>query len=425
MLFGDGDETMIKPQALKQGARWLPRTIAIILVVLIFIGNLRLYSPVEMPAKLDAVAAHLHYARAELDRGLALDMQRLFPEGYFFSYILYGLTWVNVAQQLEAGSPQHHEALAEARWALKAVNSPAGRSPFSSSLVPAYGGFYVGWSNYLRAGIVRAQTQPNSDEVSALLDTCDQITKALDETDGPFLASYPGQTWPVDTYPAMVSVAVCEHVKPGRYRSVVGDWLDEVDQTIDQDFGLVAHRTEPYIEHPRATSQTLIVRFLAELDQERAKATYRQFKKTFVTSRLGLPGIREHPRGIAAGGDIDSGPLFFGISASASVVAIASAQANGDPKLASALRQTVESIGLPLSLPGGRRYALGVLPLGDLFVIWAATSATWLDDADSSVLVVADSVPIWWRWPTHLLSFLALLIVWIKVWPKSPRRDGA
>jgi hypothetical protein len=42
-------------------------------------------------------------------------MQEPFPEGYFFSYALYGLTWVDVG--MRDGAPRDR-ALAEARWAL-------------------------------------------------------------------------------------------------------------------------------------------------------------------------------------------------------------------------------------------------------------------------------------------------------------------
>ena len=103
----------------------------------------------------------------------------------------------------------------------------------------------------------------------------------------------------------MVSVATCEAKQPDD-GSIIDAWLDEVDTTIDPTFGLVAHRTEPYKEHPRATSQTLIARFLADLDPERAQVTYERFRDQFLTSRLGIPAIKEHPPGVDAGGDVDS-----------------------------------------------------------------------------------------------------------------------
>jgi hypothetical protein len=38
----------------------------------------------------------LRFQRDSLERGSAEEMQRLFPEGYPFSYLLYGLTWIQV-----------------------------------------------------------------------------------------------------------------------------------------------------------------------------------------------------------------------------------------------------------------------------------------------------------------------------------------
>ncbi len=65
---------------------------------------------------------------------------------------------------------------------------------------------------------------------------------------------------------------------------------------------------------------------------------------------LAIPGVREYPRGINGSGDIDSGPLFFGISLSASTVTLGAALQRyvADPVLAqkhgAAGRDRVESL---------------------------------------------------------------------------------
>jgi hypothetical protein len=111
--------------------------------------------------------------------------------------------------------------------------------------------------------------------------------------------------------------------------------------------------------------------FLPEIDAEWATVHYRAFRNRYVSSLLGVPGVREYPSGVYGVGDVDSGPLIFGLSASASVVSIAAASANGDEELASELSRGAEMCGLPVSWAGRKRYALGVAPVGDAFLVWA------------------------------------------------------
>jgi hypothetical protein len=382
--------------------------------------NLRLYTPTSQVSTHDEVDHHLRFLRGELDRGLGDEMQRLFPEGYFFSYVLYGLSWVNVALLDPDDAELKEKALREARHALAELDTPAGRAPFSAALDLPYGAFYVGWSNYLRAGLVLLDSGPTSTELAELQQGCDDIVATLKRSASPFLASYPGQSWPVDMYPAMLSVKVCGSEFGAGYDAALADWLDEVDATVDPGFGLVAHRTEPFVEHPRATSQTLIQRFLTELDPERAAVSYERFQQHFVTHRLGMPALREHPQGIDAGGDVDSGPLVLGTSASATVVAIATAQTNNDDRLASALKQELATFGVPVRLPGGTRYALGALPIGDLFAVWARTSHGWLDTPSGPA--PSSGVVWWWRVPTHLLSVAGVFALWFVLWPGARGR---
>ena len=85
--------------------------------------------------------------------------------------------------------------------------------------------------------------------------------------------------------------------------------------------------------------------------------------------------MRKYPRGSEGSGDVDSGPLVLGVSASASAstVALAAARIVGDAELASDLDREAELLGLPTRWGGERRYRLGLLPVGDAFLAWART----------------------------------------------------
>jgi hypothetical protein len=129
--------------------RFISRFIAAVLVALLLILNLRFYLPSSAdyaPDRLGPdVVSQLNFIGAALRDGAGQRMQRLFPEGFFFSHALYGLAWVDAGMRRPAQDELRAQALAEARWALAQLDTPAGRAPFSPTLDPPLGVFYVGW----------------------------------------------------------------------------------------------------------------------------------------------------------------------------------------------------------------------------------------------------------------------------------------
>jgi hypothetical protein len=99
----------------------------------------------------------------------------------------------------------------------------------------------------------------------------------------------------------------------------------------------------------------VIARFLVEVDPHLGRAQYRRFRELFVAAPFGLPGVREYPRGSRGGGDVDSGPLVAGLSASASTVTLGAARVHGDHRLAGALTNAIEFLGVPLGWRGQKR----------------------------------------------------------------------
>jgi hypothetical protein len=383
----------------------------------LLVANVRLYTPtLPPPGRVPPdVIAQLHYLKGELEQGAAADMQRLFPEGYFFSYVLYGLTWVNVGLQSEDDSAEQQQALTEARWAYAAIDSEAGRSVFSPSLDPPYGMFYVGWSNYLLAGILLLQEPEQQDtaELIAFERNSQQIAQAIENSTTPFVPSYPMQAWPVDTFPAVVSLRAHTQLVDGRYEPLIADWLGQVNSLLDEETSLTPHRTDyltgEMLDGARGTSQVLILRFLAELDPADAQTKYQRFRRDYIALRLGIPTVQEYPPGRSGYGDIDSGPLITGASMSATAVGLGTARVMGDEEVAMAMAHAGEALGFPLHIGREKRYAFGLLPIGDLFVVWSRSSVPWLEPLPAATY--APLVPWWWRLPFHAISLLLALVL--------------
>lgn len=380
--------------------------------------NVRLYYSAYHPERQD-IPAQLAFLRGALQAGAAHEMQRYFPEGYFFSYALYGLAWANWGLAHPQDRPQ---ALAEARWALAALDAPAGRAVFSPNLDPPYGVFYAGWRSLLHGAALQLQPADQRDpaDIERFQTDCAALAQAFDASPSPFLMAYPGQSWPVDSVVALAALRLHDRLFPPRHAATISRWLALAQARLDPATGLLPHRARPddgmMIEDAHATSQSLIAVFLPQIAPAWGAEQYAAFRRQFVTVLLGLPGVLEYSAGAAGVGDVDSGPLIFGVSLSASVVTAAAAQANGDRALADALLDVGEALGMPVHVGGVKRYALGVLPIGDAFLAWAKSVPPAGDPPPASqTATIAEG----WRLSIHLISALVVLLFGLPVWRRA------
>ena len=377
--------------------RLLRVAVALAIVVGALIAAVRLVAPADDPA---SVRRQLAFLRSELASGAAEDAQHLFPEGYFFSYALYGLSQVD----LGLGEPPSERAdeLREARWALAALDSPAGRAPFDEGLTPAYGVFYRGWTNWLRGGVLSLQEARDPAEAARFERDSADLAAAFQQSASPFLPAYPGQAWPVDSTVAIASLRLHDKLVGPRHAALTDRWVAAAKQRLDPGTGLLPHRADPAtgapIEVARGTSQSMIQRFLVDIDTAFAAQQYTVFREWF---RPFGPAVREFPAGVSGAGDVDSGPLLLGISLSATAVTMGAARVQGDDRLAGALAGLAEVTGVPVDTPGTRRYAFGVLPIGDAFVAWSKTARPWVSAAPAG-----PPPDLAWWWPLPILTVL-------------------
>lgn len=73
----------------------------------------------------------------------------------------------------------------------------------------------------------------------------------------------------------------------------------------------------------------------------------------------GFDGVREYPAGVRGWGDIDSGPVLFGVGVSATGFALAGARLHGDEASWRRSWRTATLFGLPIPARGGRWYLTG------------------------------------------------------------------
>lgn len=410
--------------------RRIAQFFALLCTIPLLLIQFRLYLPptnVAGPGRIPPdVVAQLRFLRGALERGAGEEMQQLFPEGFFFSHVLYGLAWVDVGAAVAADDPLRAQAITEAWRAADRLDSPAALAPFSPALDPPFGVFVVGWGTWLRTGILalEAPDQRAPERLERVAADCEALSAAFARSATPFLTSYPNQAWPVDSVVGVAALRRCNDLFETRYDDVIARWIAMAQERTDPATGLLSHRADPRSGQPldsaRGSSQSIIVRFLPVVDPEWGLDQYRRFRAQFVTTVAGLPGVREYPHGQEGVGDVDSGPLLAGVSLSATTVTLGAARAWGDARLAEPLRFGGEFLGIGIEIGGEKRYALGVLPVGDAFLAWSKTAPLWPDA--QPVDAFDDVAPWWWRLPLHAISLALIALIWLPLRRSSSPR---
>ena len=322
------------------------------------------------PAPGTAVAAaQVKFLQRSIAAGDGARMQQLFPEGDFFLRALTALAAANTASA----------DLEPVRALRDSLDDPDRVAVFGSGMVPEHGIFQAGWT--LAVAVEVAQVSGDQADKEDVRRRAGVVNEALHGSRSGYLESYPGQYWPCDTVVAACALADAAALlgRPN-WLETVRSWRAGVTRSADPDSGLLPHRvdgTGRSLEGPRGSSQSVIQAFWPMigkvLDGRPDTTSWSAFHREFVVRELGLVGVREYPRGTRGAGDVDSGPLLLGVSASASTVTLAAARAVGDVALAEDLSRQAELLGLPTSWGGQRRYALGAVPVGDAFLAWART----------------------------------------------------
>lgn len=349
----------------------------------------------------------LRHLKDELHHGAANDMQSVYPEGFVFLNALYGLSWMEIADASQEKNALSQEAYEEIDWVLSELNSRQAHKPFDPFLNPPYGIFYKGWYNYILGRKINSLPEAERDSVdlTEFRQNCEVILQSLSKHSGPYLESYKGACWPADMFVAMASVALYNQLDMGVYQTQIEAWLEKVESLTDK-HGLVPHScncaTGKAKEAARGSSQSLIQVFLREIDPIYAQEKFNIYKELFVEKRLGLPGIREYPKGSSGNGDIDSGPVIWGIGGAASIVGQRAMALHGESTLAIGLRNSIEAFGLGNSSGKKKKYLFGALPIADAFIAWSnSTEAQKVD-----VLTTEDN----WRKSTQFLSLFLLIL---------------
>ncbi len=126
------------------------------------------------------------------------------------------------------------------------------------------------------------------------------------------------------------------------------------------------------IQGPRGISTMYGLHFLSDVDSSLATNQYQLARRHFIRELFGVAAAREYPEGVAASGDIDSGPLILGLGPSASGFAIAAAAVMGDSATTQALLKAAVVAGLP-EIRSGELVYTTMPPVGQAVILFGKT----------------------------------------------------
>ncbi len=383
------------------------------ITVLIIYLNLKLYTDnFTKNEKVKDIQLQLNFLSKELkENQLGERMQNIFPEGFVFTNVLYGLSWCELGLA-DSNLTNKRFALEEALYAFNQINSSKAKSIFDQTLEPENGIFYVGWSNYLLSKILLLDSNFNESDSykSEYIKNCNLIVKAYKQSSSPFLQSYQDQAWPADMCVAMASLKNFEKIYDSRFHSIIAAWVEQVKLKVDPITKLIPHKVNATdgttIEGARGCSISLILRFLSEIDHDFSVEQCGFYKKNFVSTTFGLPSILEYPLGKSGKGDIDSGPVILGVGFSGTIVSIGTFAAMGDFELAENQYKTINTFGLGLKDREMKKFIFGQMPIADAFIAWSRTSE--LKNITTNI-----EFQNLWAIKCHMISACIILGIWI------------
>ncbi|MDX2012797.1 MAG: hypothetical protein SFW67_21545 [Myxococcaceae bacterium] len=194
----------------------------------------------------------------------------------------------------------------------------------------------------------------------------------------PLLETYPGEIYVPDNLVAIAGLSLLRRCQGAPEDPEVRRFVERLERDhLDAETGLFVFAPG---QPARGSGAAWTAYFLSFVDDGRARE---QFERLFGVFGAELPfgalAVREWPAGVDRGGDVDSGPLVFGLSPSATGFAMAGPALTNDVERLSALRVTAETVGVTVN----DRFLLSPL-VGDAIVLATSTATPWTDAFVSS-----------------------------------------
>lgn len=192
------------------------------------------------------------------------------------------------------------------------------------------------------------------------------------------LYTYPGELYVTDNCAVVGSLGLYgKAVRNDEYCKLAYTWTDRCRKDyMDKKTGLLFQSISECgssRDSPRGSGTTLGLYYVSFADIDFSKELYGAVQKELMTTFAGFLAVREYPRNIQKGGDIDSGPVIFGMGFSATGFSVGGAKIFNDINSFKKLYALTYMFGTPLTRNGARSYITGG-PLGTAIMFAVMTA---------------------------------------------------
>lgn len=192
--------------------------------------------------------------------------------------------------------------------------------------------------------------------------------------------TYPGQNYPPDNTVSVASLSIAGKVLGESYSGLIQEWITKTKKLAQTSSGLVPFRIDTFTGKPvqfaRGSNNGWNSFFLPLIDPVFAREQFFLLKKLYGKEALGFGVVKEFPSGHWFTMDCDTGPVIFGLGATASAFSIAGAERFGDDVFRTQLLRSFELLATTITQGSRRRYAVTPV-LGDAILLAMKTACPW------------------------------------------------
>ena len=243
------------------------------------------------------------------------------------------------------------------------------------TLADGRGHGYLGYAN-LALSMLRL-VEPTTPQARLHDELTEALAQRLAQAPHALFETYPGEAYPPDMAMVAGSIALHDCALGLAERPFMPAWRRAFSRYVDPHSGLLYQAADAAtgapLGPPRGSGTALAAYSLVFADHALSQQLYAGLRRQAM-SVLGFGMMREYPAEHTGSGDIDSGPVLFGVGVSATGFALAAARLHGDDALFTELYRTAELFGVPLG-NAERRHFMSGGPLGNAILL-AMTTAT-------------------------------------------------
>ena len=330
-------------------------------VLILLYGFLCFITPFNKRLRDRSIKNQINYLSKLLDEGYDDVLQERFPEGKLFGNCLLALAVIEFCDKNEIENSNYADVVDNC---IRRIDSAKAKENFDFNLRPELGMFYLGWSNlvysdYKKSSLieyskVRNDVEKRSAEIESTLLTIQADSLRI-------IPSYQEANWPADNFIGISSV---------KNSDLKIKWIDLLFNTTRHPSGLIHHSGfDPY--EIRGSSSAMITYCLKRAEYDGSEEYNELYKNRFVRTLMGMQLVLENENG-SNDRDIDSGPVWFGYGASATIMNIKTQSLFGDSN-AKVTWAVMNLMGLPIQIFKRKSYLFKREPMLDLFMLWTCT----------------------------------------------------